>query len=579
MKWSCCCWIIVLTQLCACASNNGAYDQANDEAHERIVAEAIDSPVDGAFDGTSNPERVDGTSSPERFDETSSPERFDGTSSPERFDETSNPERVDGTSNPERVDETSSPERFDGTSSPERFDVVVDNIPLSVFLLGIVKGTPFNLVVHPEVEGNVFLQLQQVTVVDVLEIVRELFDLNLSLKGNLITIMPNTMQTQIFSLDYVNLNRQGSSDMRVSTGSIKDSGTSSSGPGAENSGQQNGSGEVVGSKVTTESATDLWTGLENAIESLTGKGNGRKVVIMQQAGIVVVRALRKELEVVGDFLASSQHSLQRQVVLEAKILEVVLNNRFASGIDWVALGDVGGEKGGPFRLQINKRNLANQSGLEGVFTAGVNLEDFGAIIDLLETQGNVKVLSSPRIATINNQKAVIKVGTDEFFVTNVSTTTTTGTSTTTTPSVTLTPFFSGIALDVTPQISAAGDVIMHIHPTVSEVSDQTKIVTVGEDTVNLPLALSTIRESDSIVKVGNGQVIVIGGLLKNVSKDLSAGVPLLSRIPLLGKLFSQRENETERSELVILVRPKVSEPEAQKMDVLASLRRIESMGI
>ena len=187
----------------------------------------------------------------------------------------------------------------------------------------------------------------------------------------------------------------------------------------------------------------------------------------------------------------------------------------------------------------------------------MNGSDFSAFLELLKTQGNVQVLSSPRIATMNNQKAVIKVGTDEFFVTDVSTTTVTGTSTTSTSNIKLTPFFSGIALDVTPQISRDEDVMLHVHPTVSEVVDQRKDITVGGVSQALPLARSTVRESDSIVEVKSGQLIVIGGLMQNKTADRDAETPALGDLALVGGLFRQRQAQTTKSALVILLRPLV----------------------
>lgn len=462
--------------------------------------------------------------------------------------------------------------------SAPRFDVAVDNTPIQAFLPGLVKDSPFNIVMHPDVVGSVSLNLTNVTVVDVLEILRDVYRLHLEVSGNLIRVMPDVMQTEVFSLDYVSVMREGVSDMRVSTGSIKDAGAQG---GSQNNGEPPRSGqqsnESIGSRVTTESSVDMWANLRAAIESLTAGGEGRQVIVMEQAGVIVVKALRSELAAVGKFLRASELSLQRQVVLEAKILEVVLSERFERGIDWQALDTIGGAKGGGVSIGIGGTGVANADGIGGVFTSAILLQDFSAIISQLESQGEVKVLSSPRIATVNNQKAVIKVGTDEFFVTNVTSTTTTGTSTTTTPSVTLTPFFSGIALDVTPQISSEGDVILHIHPTVSQVSDQTKVVTIGSDTVNLPLALSTIRESDSIVRAKNRQVIVIGGLMQNTSRRLRAGLPGVSHLPVVGKGFSQARDSIERSELVILVRPIVSGLGDEQVDMLDSLRRIQGM--
>jgi len=207
-----------------------------------------------------------------------------------------------------------------------------------------------------------------------------------------------------------------------------------------------------------------------------------------------------------------------------------------------------------------------------------DIGDFNSFIELLEVQGETRVLSSPRVSTLNNQKAVIKAGSDEFFVTDISSDTVTGTASATSRDITLTPFFSGIALDVTPQISADGTIILHIHPTVSEVTDQQKVVTISGETDTLPLAFSEIRESDSIVRAKSGQIIVIGGLMRRTSRTDVFGMPVLRHIPGIGKLFqSTREIET-KTELVILLRPVVVDDNSvwtQMTD--ASLQRIRNL--
>ena len=187
------------------------------------------------------------------------------------------------------------------------------------------------------------------------------------------------------------------------------------------------------------------------------------------------------------------------------------------------------------RCKLGRPTPANIGGLFGL---AFQTSNFAALIEFLETQGNVQVLSSPRIATLNNQKAVLKVGTDEFFVTNVTTTTTTGTSTTTTPSVTLQPFFSGIALDVTPQIDENNNITLHIHPSVSKVTTVNKVVDLGSaGSINLPLASSNISETDSIVRAQDGQIVAIGGLMKQTTSDDRSQVPGAGDIPVLGSLF------------------------------------------
>ena len=185
------------------------------------------------------------------------------------------------------------------------------------------------------------------------------------------------------------------------------------------------------------------------------------------------------------------------------------------------------------------------------------------------------VLSSPRIATMNNQKAVLKVGTDEFFVTNVSTTTTTGTSTTSTPTVTLQPFFSGIALDVTPRIDENGEIILHVHPSVSLVSTVNKIVNLGgtSGTLNLPLASSSISETDSIVRARDGQIVALGGLMRQATFDERSGLPGLPK-----SIFGQTTQRSEKRELVILLKPTIVDSDKDWSDDIARSRdRISGM--
>jgi MSHA biogenesis protein MshL len=191
----------------------------------------------------------------------------------------------------------------------------------------------------------------------------------------------------------------------------------------------------------------------------------------------------------------------------------------------------------------------------------------------------VHVLSSPRIATLNNQKAVLKVGTDEFFVTNVSTTTTTGTATTTNPSVTLQPFFSGVALDVTPQIDESGNIILHIHPSVSNVTTVDKSVNLGAGgSLTLPLASSSISETDSVVRGRDGNVVAIGGLMRQSSTSDRSQLPGAANIPVLGAALRQTNETTQKRELVILLKPTVVQNDSTwTQDMLETQRQIQNL--
>jgi MSHA biogenesis protein MshL len=218
-----------------------------------------------------------------------------------------------------------------------------------------------------------------------------------------------------------------------------------------------------------------------------------------------------------------------------------------------------------------------------VFSAAVATEEFSAMLNLLETQGDVNVLSSPRVATVNNQKAVIKVGVDEFFLTDVElqNSNTTGTATQQQNfDVDLTPFFDGIALDVTPQISQDGMVTLHVHPSVTDVSSQQKRFQFSNNQdFSFPLARSDVRESDSIVRARDGEIVVIGGLMKESTSETQSRVPLLGSIPLLGALFRHQSTETVKRELVILLRPRVVPGQGEDGGRQGSLERAWNDGL
>jgi MSHA biogenesis protein MshL len=336
------------------------------------------------------------------------------------------------------------------------------------------------------------------------------------------------------------------------------------------------------------------------LTAIVGNDEGRQIVVNAQSGVVFARAMPEELRAVSDYLERIHGAAQRQVVLEAKIIEVTLADGFQAGVNWAAVqqqadgdtfagGNLSGGRDLPMGgdpLTIGPGNPVTEFASETVgaaFALAFDIGDFNAFVELLATQGETRVLSSPRVATLNNQKAVIKAGTDEFFVTDVSSNTVTGTAATTSRDVTLTPFFSGIALDVTPQISADGEVILHIHPTVSEVTDQVKELTVSGETDALPLAFSEIRESDSIVRAASGQIIAIGGLMRNASRNSERAAPWFGNIPGLKRMFASTRESEVKTELVILLRPivvdedsdwpKIIQPAADRLTALGAPTR------
>ena len=505
----------------------------------------------------------------------------------------------------------------------ERFNVAFNNVPARQFFTSIVAGTRYNMLVHPDIGGTISANLKDVTLFQALDAVRELYGYDYKVEGTQIYIKPLTMQTRLFHVNYLTGARKGSSNLRVSSTSVSSVGaTSAGGTGSNGSGGNNGGnnapqtpgGLVPGedsSNLTTTSNADFWRELKMSLEAIVGSSDGgRQVVLSPQSGVIVIRAMPEELRNVDMYLKATQLSVDRQVILEAKILEVQLNSDFQTGINWASFASIKSghtnristgfiQPGGtlaPLPFNGGKPpNMTNGSGLTAssgfglssaatsagsMFGLAFQTANFAAMISFLESQGTVHVLSSPRIATMNNQKAVLKIGTDEFYVTGVSTTTnTTASGATTSPNVTLQPFFSGVVLDVTPQIDADGNIILHVHPSVSQVSTINKEIDLGSaGSLKLPLAASSTSEMDSMVRSQDGRIVAIGGLMRQATTSDRSQVPGAGDIPVLGALFRNTGQVIQKRELVVLIKPTIVDgANSWNEDLLESGKRIEAL--
>ncbi|MFB2726650.1 pilus (MSHA type) biogenesis protein MshL [Shewanella mangrovisoli] len=460
-----------------------------------------------------------------------------------------------------------------------RIDVSAHDVDARVFFPSLVQGTPFSVAVHPEVQGTISLSLKGVTLSEAIQVVEDIYGYEVSREGRILRVFPAGMRTETFPLNYLYMERDGLSLTSVSSGRISDNNNSNNNNSNNNNsnngnfgnnsnnnnsnngnyGNNNSSDSTNGTFIRSRTKTDFWGELKETLSAIIGDtGGGRQVVVTPQAGLVTIRAYPNELRQVRAFLNSAESHLQRQVILEAKILEVTLSDGYQQGIQWEnVLGHVGNTNinfGTSAGAGLSDKITAS---LGGVTSLSIKGSDFNTMISLLDTQGDVDVLSSPRVTASNNQKAVIKVGTDEYFVTDVSSTTVAGTTPVTTPQVELTPFFSGIALDVTPQIDKDGNVLLHVHPSVIDVKEQTKDIKVSSESLELPLAQSEIRESDTVIRAASGDVVVIGGLMKSENTEVISQVPLLGDIPLVGELFKNRSKQKKKTELIIMLKPTV----------------------
>lgn len=535
----------------------------------------------------------------------------------------------------------------------QRFDLVINDAPVNQVFMGIVSGTRYSMLVHPDVKGNVSVNLKDVTVLEALESLRELYGYEYKLDGTRIYVLKPGLQAKIYKVNYIVGQRRGRSDIAVTSGASGESGSSGSG----NTGSR-ASSQSQASSVASSQRADFWGEIEDAVRTalnckipnqtsqtsgggynagtagntganrvqLTlsepqfasrerggdGCAEGRSVLVNQMTGAIFVRGMPEELRTVEDLLRAMQVSIDKQVIMEAKIIDVELNSGSQQGINWsyfhnnrhaFSVGadtnriveSGGSARGGGLGVQDQATGNVTYPGLGEVLGAGLigatgsafsaglgmafQIHNFSALLNFLQTQGTVNVLSSPRISTINNQKAVLKVGRDEQYVTgfesNSSSTTTTGGTVTNQPTPIYSTFFSGISLDVTPQIDDEDNITLHVHPLVSEVTE------VEKKTINnltLPFASNKISETDSVVKVKDGQIVVIGGLMTDSYIDNRSRVPGAGDVQGLGALFRKGGQISTKRELVIMIKPTVVHGDGTWTDeIAATQRRIEAM--
>jgi len=458
-----------------------------------------------------------------------------------------------------------------GLLAEKRLEIAASDVSAQDFFAALVDESPYSVVVHPDVTGTITLNLKNNTLHEVLDVVEEVYGYEIRRKGKVIQVYPAGIRTETIPLNYLYVKRSGMSSMSINSGGVSESDQNSGNNSNNNSNNSSRSGNSSNSSssnnnqnnqqgnggvnIYTETESDFWTELKETLTLLVGSEAGRSVIVSPQAGLVTIRALPEEIKVVKSFIKYTETHLRRQVIIEAKIMEVTLNDDYQQGVKWdKVLGSIGS----------SDLTFSTAGGIAGNIISGTiggtsslsfNNDDFSGVIDLLSTQGNVQVLSSPRITATNNQKAVIKVGEDEYFVTDISSTTTTGTSTTTTPEIDLTPFFSGIALDVTAQIAENDEVILHVHPSVTLTNAQSKVIKFDGEEIILPLAQSSVRESDTIIRAKSGEIVVIGGLIETRKVDMESKTPLLGDIPIFGELFKSKSETTQKKELVIMLKP------------------------
>jgi MSHA biogenesis protein MshL len=417
----------------------------------------------------------------------------------------------------------------------------------------IGKQANYNVVVEPDVKGTTTVDLKNVTLDKALEYILEPLGFTYKIEDKTIYVSKPKLETKIFNVNYIALKKIGTSNVYATPGTI--GGTSSTTGGTTTT--SSSSGSQVSIKSETES--DLWKSLEENVKTLLSKDKDAKFVVNKQTMMIFVTDYPKSLKDIEMFLKAAESIIQRQVMIEAKIVEVQLNDESRQGVNWKFVG----AKIGEFSLEGQQALLnpllspaaSSTTAIAGtpffrIFGGNKNLDINNTFIDLLGAYGKVETISNPKIATLNNQRAIIKVTTqDVYFETEQ-----TANSGAANPTITSTAKFVdvGLTLDVTPQVDDRGNIILSVHPIMSErVGD---VTAPGSGT---PVPILDVREVDTIVKVREGETIVIGGLIKNRKSNNDTGIKGLMSIPVIKHFFKLNEKETSKSELVIFLTPRI----------------------
>jgi MSHA biogenesis protein MshL len=461
-----------------------------------------------------------------------------------------------------------------GSSRIEKLDAVDQN--LTTVLRGLASNYGLSLDIEPEVRGTVTTTLQNVTLQEALASILTQQGYTYEITNGVLRVGGARSVTRIFTLDYVSLSRFGTSNTSVNR-SIGNSGFSSGGGGSDQISSSTVAdlweeirvsleglifdevvrGETVSSspQVIASGTTPLPIAGGSGLSGSTGGGGraysraaaGRRMIINPMSGTITVTAPPAKLAEVAAFINAFEASVQRQVLIEAKIVDVSLTKESQFGIDWSSV--------------IKMKNLSlgiaqtitttTQSGVQLTLSGGGN--QVNAVLRALQTQGTVNVLSSPSVSALNNQPAIMRVTTEEVVFTATRQPIigpnggTIGFNNVITPQ----QISVGIVLSVTPQIGAGNVITMNVRPHINSVNRVATFISDDGNTSQVPVLDE--RETDTMVRMRAGETVVIGGLMQNKTTRTTSGVPFFRSLPIIGRLFESQSDVMSKSELVIFI--------------------------
>ena len=473
-----------------------------------------------------------------------------------------------------------------GRKADPRFDVDAYELPAGKVIGHILAGSGMTAVLTDEAEAaKVSITLRDVNWKEALEALRDARGFDYSVSGRRVLIDKPSKLSRTFEVGYLAGQRNSSSMVGGSSGSgatgtsggttsgtnTTSGTTGSNGTTGTNSTNTGGSSTIAGNQ-----KTDFYGMLEKAVTAIIGTDAGNQVSVNPMTGTVFVRGPAARVREVEEYIKRQEDVAGRQVLIEAKIVEVSLNDQFQAGINWSLFNNKGNIGGGvlpgggnvnPGAAQLSSGSTTFSKAVAGtaatLLTSGTGstvglaaqFGNFAAMLSFLDTQGSTRVVQSPRISTLNNQPALLKVGNQRAYATGATTNTTatTGnTGTTTTPTVTTADYFSGIEYSLTPHVSKDGLVTINVRPHIPNVSQETLNVSVGSaGTISMPIASSSIQDTDTVVRIQDGGTAVVGGLMTVKGTNSRSGIP---GVPCVG---GECSSSGQKTELVILIKATV----------------------
>lgn len=438
----------------------------------------------------------------------------------------------------------------------KKISISARNSPLRDVIYTVAESASLNVIMEKGVdpETPITISLKNMSAKDVLDTVLSSVDYFYTIEGNILAV--KLMDTRIFEFGQPSVIQEYSVEVG---GDML---------GGAKSGSSGVSGSVVQKVQSDKDSFKFWDSMEKTIGTMLGKGSTQAAdpsfSVNRMTGTIVVTAPKKDLDRVERYISAVRKILKRQVLVEARIVEVQLSESLKYGVDWTFLGgDWNGVGSATFGTTGFRNTLNNLPKFNFALTGG----DFTALLQALQQQGNVNVLSNPRVNIMNGQTAYLSVGRKTDYISKVETTST-GTATTV-PAVTFTvettSVLSGIVFGIVPYINDRedGEILMTISPIISDLVklDSKSVGTTDGNSVEISLPTIDLRELSTTVQVRDGQMVIIGGLIQNKESLRDNKVPFLSDIPLIGPLFTNRDKVNEKTELIIILKPVVA-PEA-----------------